>query len=82
MQYEAALREAREASLREKSWLQQLPRPARTSYTEHSIVLSVDRGAKSRMADFTSGKVCAACNGFIVCAQCCTKHLNLSSAAA
>lgn len=55
--YEAALRGAREASLREKSWLQQLPRPARTSYTEHSIVLSVDRGAKSGMADFTSGKL-------------------------
>lgn len=54
LQYEAAVRTARDRQLAESGWLQQMARPVRVSYSETSIKLSLDRGAKR---GFRDGKV-------------------------
>jgi hypothetical protein len=51
------MRQAREAQSRDRAWLQQLARPVRASFTDTSMMLSVDRGGKSRVGYFADGKV-------------------------
>lgn len=52
------MKAARDLYQRDRNWLQQLARPARTAFSDTSITLSVDRGGKkSRISDFPDGKV-------------------------
>jgi hypothetical protein len=48
--------EQRAAAEREDRWLQRLPRPTRQAFTDHSMLLSLDRG-KQRLGDWPEGQV-------------------------